>query len=285
MGKNKNNGHDDDDKIVPFPVREERGRINRQKAKVEKETKKREKKEKKDRSQKEEQWRAQYRAEQARKQSHMAQKHASGKQPFFNFDRIPLFTRLSVGSFLVIQLIVSLLLEPEDRLELFSTLGFVPGAFTGAAPLSALAFISPITSLFIHGGWMHLAFNLVMMLAMGVFFEKQFGFKRTALFFLACGLAGNLFYFLFSPSSIDPVIGASGAISGLFAAAILLMNEHGMLGQVAAKRGVFPFILIWLVLIILTGMISTSTAWQSHLGGFLGGLGLYHLWKKGFLRF
>lgn len=132
---------------------------------------------------------------------------------------------------------------------------------------------------------MHLAINIVMALAMGVFFERQFGAKRAAIFFVLCGLAGNLAYLLLSPYSPTPVIGASGGISGLFAVAIMSMIERGLMGPEAQKRGPAPFILLWTCIIVGIGLISHDTSWQSHLGGFWSGLALFHFWKRGIIRF
>ena len=120
---------------------------------------------------------------------------------------------------------------------------------------------------------------------MGVFFERQFGARRTFMFFLICGMAGNLTYFILNPALITPVIGASGAISGLFGAAFIMMTALGMAGPEAQKRGPLPFILLWVSIIVVFGMISADTAWQSHLGGFLGGVGFFQLWRKGKIRF
>lgn len=288
MDNNQGNSQDkdaNDNKIVHFPTREDRERLRKEKQKEETKNKKLADKERKERAQKEEQWRAQYRAEQAAKQSANLQGHLAGKEPFFNFGRIPVFTRIIFVTLFTVQIAVSFFLDAGQRLELFYTLGFVPGIYTGSAPWQLTALIAPVTSLFLHGGWMHLAFNLVMMLAMGVFFERLFGFRRTAVFFFTCGLAGNLFYFVFSPFSNDPVIGASGAISGLFAVTFLILQEQGALRGLGSKRGALPFILIWLVLIVGIGLIGPNTAWQAHLGGFLCGLGLFYARKKGFIRF
>ncbi len=276
--KNSKDKKTDDKNIIHFPAHEKR-QSQKKKKSAEKEQ------ERKEREALEKQYRAEYRAKQAKQQSQMAQRSAAGKKPFINWHKIPPFTRYAVGTFIIIQIILSFLLPESDKFAITYHFGFVPAIYTGAAEWSWAALIAPFTTLILHGGWMHLLFNIVMMLAMGVFFERQFGAKRTFIVFLLCGLAGNLTYLLLSPASQIPVIGASGAISGLFAIAITAMIESGIAGPEAQKRGAFPFILLWIAIIIGIGMISHDTAWQSHLGGFFGGLALHHLWKKGIIKF
>ncbi len=200
--------------------------------------------------------------------------------PFFNFKHIPLFTRVLVISFVLAQ--VALTLAPEDlKIQVIYTFGFMPGYFTGMVkPFPYGAVISPITHIFIHGGWMHLAFNSVMALSLGMFFEREFGTRRTILFFFLCGLGGALFYFLLNPFSESPVIGASGSISGLFAALIMLLGKRGGLGT--RTRNPWPVLIFWLVFMVLMGTMSgISMAWQAHVGGFLAGIGLFALVQKG----
>ena len=112
------------------------------------------------------------------------------KEPFFNFGLIPLFTRAVLLIFFIVQ--IGMMLAPEElRTQIVYTFGFVPAYFTGVLkPFPYGAALSPITHIFIHGGWMHLAFNSVMAVSLGVFFEREFGTRRTIIFFFVCGIAG-----------------------------------------------------------------------------------------------
>ena len=273
----KSNGEDTKN-IIHFSELEKR----------QKKTKKESAKARKEREKLEEKYRHQYRAEQgirAKMQVDMARQSASGKTPMVNWDKIPPFTRTAVIAFFLIHLAVTFLLNDAQRLVLFMNYGFVPAYYSGGVPWVWSAFIAPFTTAFLHGGWMHLLTNCVMMMAMGVFFERHFGSRITLIFFIVSLMCGNLTYFILSPAATNPVVGASGAISGLFGAAILVMNLSGMSGPTAQKRGPLPFIVIWIAIMIGVGMISSDTAWQSHLGGFLGGIGLFQLWRKGKVRF
>lgn len=265
---------DDKDKVIHFPQMEKRKAI---KKRVDKNAQK---------SQKalEDKYRAEYRAARAKELSGAARSSANGKVPFINWDKIPPFTRGAMAIFLIVQIILSFFVDAGDKVAIMYYFGFVPAMYSGGVEWSWSAVIAPFTTLIIHSGWMHLGFNMVMMMAMGVFFEREFGAKRTAIFFFLCGMAGNAAYLLLDFGSTVPVIGASGAISGLFAVAFTLMIERGMLGVEMQRRGALPFILLWSTIIIAMGVISNDTSWQSHIGGFLGGAGLFRLWQKGIIR-
>lgn len=278
------NRKDDDNKIIYFPELDKRKSLGKEKKKSEKRGKRHKNKERNTQEVLEEQYRTQYRAERAKEQSQKAQYSATGKKPFINWNKIPIFTRISIGTLLIIQLIMSFGLNSADRIFVLYHFGFVPAMYSGGVEWSWIAAIAPFTTLILHSGWMHLTFNIVMMMAMGVFVERQFGAKRTAIFFLACGMTGNLVYLLLNPGSPSPVIGASGAISGLFAVTFLMMIERGMVAPDVQKRGPLPFILLFSSVIIGMGVISHDVAWQSHIGGFWGGIGLFYLWKKGIIR-
>ena len=246
-GNGKNEG---DDSVIQFPSAKERRKIEKEKLKQERI------------------WREEYKK----------QKQA-GKESFFTARarNIPPFTKYSIILMLLIQLVLTLIPQ-EQRMEIVYNLGFIPGIYTGQAPLTIFALISPFTSIMIHGGWVHVGFNAFMMLIMGMFFENSFGFKRTLQFFIICGLAGNLLYFILNPFSLNPVIGASGALNGFFA--IFLIFNISMLPPQISNKGASRLILIWAAIIILLGLIQSGTAWQSHLGGLLSGWAIYELWKR-----
>lgn len=275
---NDNKEQDDAKKIIRFPALDERARRDDEKRIADKQQAKADK----EREAKEKLWREQYRAQEAKKRAAQARGQSNGKTPFVNWDKIPPFSRYIVGICLLIQLYASFMLGDAGRLNLFYMYGFTPGAFTGATSFTPIAVITPITSLFIHTGWIHLAMNMFMLLAMSVFFERNFGTKRCVIFFFACGLCGDLLYMAMMPFTLAPVIGASGAISGLFAVNMMVMSQNGMLGARSQDpHATTKFLLLWVMIIIVTGLIFGGMAWQAHLGGFLSGAGLYTLWKKG----
>lgn len=200
-------------------------------------------------------------------------------QPFLNIGKIPPFTGIVALIFLAVHVGTSFLLDSGQVLRLYYTLGFVPLNY------STLGFIreqwgliylaSPFTYGFLHGSWMHLVFNLVMWLALGTFFEKEFGTKAAIRFFFLCAMGGALVHFAVSPFSGVAVIGASASISGAFAATLVLFYQRGMMGP-RGRYGITPLIGFWILLMVIMGMAGTGSdgdvAWVAHIGGFMTGL-------------
>ncbi|HKU94738.1 MAG TPA: rhomboid family intramembrane serine protease, partial [Vineibacter sp.] len=90
-------------------------------------------------------------------------------------------------------------------------------------------------------------------------------------FYLVTGIAGALLHALIYPTSIDPMLGASGAISGLFGGLLLLMRERGRM------NALIPFAILWIVMQVGLGFFGTTAggdriAWAGHVGGFIAGL-------------
>jgi membrane associated rhomboid family serine protease len=138
----------------------------------------------------------------------------------------------------------------------------------------------------LHNDWTHLVINALWLLAFGPIVARRFGAVLFVLFFIVCGIAGALTYLAFAWGSEAPVIGASGAISGLMAAALRMLP-----GQTPwAVPGTAPLapifsrqMLIFIgalvainVLMVVSGLSiggeTAQVAWQAHLGGFVAGL-------------
>ena len=254
----KDHGH-----IVSFPSADERERLRREKLQAEEQKRRDEKA-----------WQKAYKDRQK-----------GEKVPFFTgrMIKIPLFTKAAVLTLILIHLVTSLLPQ-EVYAQMIVLFAFIPGIYTGAAEWQWSALISPLTSLVIHFGWMHLVLNAFMLLVTGFFFEKAFGTRRALMFFIVCGLAGNLMYFIINPFSPHPVVGASGAIDGFFAI-FLIMNWARMpLPPHMRKRGHAPILLFWCAMTIVLGLIFQNTAWEAHLGGMLAGWGIFELWNRGFIK-
>lgn len=254
----KDHGH-----IVSFPSAGERERIRREKQEAEEQKRRDEKS-----------WQKAYK-----------EKQKSEKIPFFTkrMVKIPLFTKSAVLTLIVIHLLTNLLPQ-EVYAQIIVLFAFIPGMYTGAAEWQWSALISPLTSLVLHFGWMHLILNSFMLLVMGYFFEQSFGARRALMFFIVCGLAGNLLYLIINPFWVGPVAGASGAIDGFFAI-FLIMNWARMpLPPHIRKRGHAPILIFWCAMTIVLGLIFQNTAWEAHLGGMLAGWGIFELWKRGKIK-
>ncbi|MGB0720404.1 MAG: rhomboid family intramembrane serine protease [Bdellovibrionales bacterium] len=265
MSMNENgNGHDNNDseKIVKFPTLAERDRIRKKQAK-------------------ENEWRKSYKREQAEKRAN------NNNEPFFKFGNITPFTKYLVISFIAVQILTGFVLDDAQTLKTVYTFGFIPGAFTGTYDWHWTALLTPITYNFLHGGWVHLAFNAIMTVALGTFTEKLLGTRTSIKIFFLCGIAGALAYFIVNPYSITPVIGASGSISGFFAIILITLYEQNRFGALSAKfrgKGPWPIIIIWAAIMTLIGLIGGGIAWEAHLGGFLAGAALFQGLRYGKIR-
>lgn len=191
--------------------------------------------------------------------------------PLFN---IPPATKAVLGILLLVHAVLALILNPEQQYWVFAHLGFVPAVYSGGEPFTLYALAGLVTYTFIHANWIHLGMNGAMLLAMGSGVERWMGGGRMVIFFVLCSLASALAHFLLNPESASPVIGASGGISGLFAAVLVMMNRT----REAAGLGhthLLPVILLWVVVSAVFGMMGgpdgSPVAWAAHIGGFLSG--------------
>lgn len=284
----------DDTKIIHFPELEKRDTVAKS-LKAAREKREKEEHEAREKSAREQQRRANtYYSADTEKNPHPAMlrarstlndaKKSGAKEPFVNWDKVPPFTRVILGLIIVVHIAMAFLIDQSTRLELTYTFSLVPARFTGELPWEAVFFLTPITSLLIHGSWFHLGMNGAMMLITGVFFERQFGAKSTLMVFIACGIAGHLACIGLNPYAQSAIIGASGAINGLFALTFMLMIHQGMMGPVLQAEGPKRFIFLWLAIIVGVGLLSENISWQSHLGGFLCGIGIFYLWKQGKIK-
>ena len=141
-------------------------------------------------------------------------------------------------------------------------------------------------SFFLHGSWLHVILNMSFLYLFGPNLEARMGRLNFLLFYLSCGGAGALLQVGYNSHSTVPIIGASGAISGLLGAYFVLFRDHFFrvdFGKHAQRDLIFPIfllILFWLVSQILHGIVpllfkSTETfepiAYFAHIGGFLCG--------------
>ena len=186
--------------------------------------------------------------------------------------------------------------------ELIQQYGFIPGDLTGAIEQGGSSHLASIgltllTSLFFHGGWIHIGGNLLYLRVFGDNVEDRLGHFLFMVFFLLCGAIGNLCQFAFDPASSRPIIGASGAISGVLGCYITLFPKARVLTLFPAlvflmfiEVHAAAFIGIWCLQQFLNGFLTISQdpsaiesiAWFAHLGGFCAGVscGLLFRWKQ-----
>jgi membrane associated rhomboid family serine protease len=191
--------------------------------------------------------------------------------------------------------------DPHALARSVCNLGMVPGELTGRAEVGfalpigpglacvvddeAINILTPVTSMFLHGGWGHLIGNSLYLWVFGNNVEDSMGRFRFLAFYLITGIAAAMAHLLVDPASPVPTVGASGAISGVMGAYLLLYP------RCRVRTFVPPFFLLnlpawfvlilWFVMQVLTGLpelmtlrpeISGGVAVWAHVGGFVAGV-------------
>ena len=248
------------------------------------------------------------------------------REPIFN---LPALIPVLIGIFALVEIAIGFS-GPDIASDLYLTFGFIPGDFAerfgsevfraleeasrlnpdaeellGQAGIasylrqhpSAIPF-SLISYSFIHAGWPHLVINSVWLMAFGSVVTRRVGTIRFLILFALSAIGAALFHFVTHMSDVMPVIGASGAVSGIMAAAIRFVFQPGEslsgfsldssgayraqslpLLRTFQDRRTLRFILLWLAINLLTGLAGIplglgegSIAWEAHVGGFFTGL-------------
>ncbi|MGD0201377.1 MAG: rhomboid family intramembrane serine protease [Bryobacteraceae bacterium] len=169
-------------------------------------------------------------------------------------------------------------LDPWSRNHLIATFGVVPEHFS---------YLSLLTSMFLHGGWMHVIGNMWFLWIFGDNVEDILGHVRYLLFYLLCGVAAGLAHIAANAGSHLPAIGASGAIAGVMGAYLVKYPHARILTLVPVFVFLTTFelpaavvLVYWFVLQIFSGLGSVvysqisqqGVAWFAHVGGFLAGV-------------
>ena len=195
-----------------------------------------------------------------------------------------------------------LLLPPAGSQQAVYAFGMVPAVLTGREMLPPEIAVIPawatiLTSMFLHGGFWHLAGNMLFLWIFGNNIEEAMGHVRFVIFYVACGVAAGFAQVLPNPDSMHPLVGASGAISGVLGAYMLLFPRARVvlglpLGVVNVEFGRFPAVWVlaaWFGLPLLIGAIAASKsigesqvggAFAAHIGGFIAGLALITFFKR-----
>ncbi|MBI5102771.1 MAG: rhomboid family intramembrane serine protease [Nitrospirae bacterium] len=184
------------------------------------------------------------------------------------------------------------LLSSRSGQDLAYSFGAVPHNITSfqSGPVAPV-FMTLFTSMFMHGGLLHLGGNLLYLWIFGDNIEDSLGHLRFLVFYLFCGVIAAYSHALANPASEVPMIGASGAISGILGAYALLFPSariHTLLffGFFIQEVKVPALIVIgfWAIIQFLSGLMSETgasqggVAWFAHLGGFTAGLMTIKLW-------
>jgi membrane associated rhomboid family serine protease len=191
-------------------------------------------------------------------------------------------------------------LDPMRLSETVCNFGLVPGEITQraavgtAVPLGMglycvvdrepINILTPLLSMFLHGGWAHLLGNGLFLWVFGNNVEDSMGRGRFLIFYLLCGLAAAGAQIAIDPASPAPMVGASGAISGVLGAYIILyprVRVHVFVGFFLLSLPAYFVLLMWIGLQLISGLpqvtslrhaASSGVAVWAHIGGFFAGV-------------
>lgn len=221
-----------------------------------------------------------------REQARREPPHEPPHEPMFNLPGVVLaLIAVCVGAHLV----RVWLLTPQQDFELILRFAFIPLRYSGGYALDADAFLAPLTYSLLHGGWGHLAVNTIWLAAFGSPLANRIGAGRFLLFWAATSLAAVALHYVLHVSDAAPLVGASGAISGMMGAAarfgFRIDRSHGRaafagrilsIPQVFASRMAVTFLGVWFAVNLAAGFgfgapDGGTIAWEAHIGGFLAG--------------
>jgi membrane associated rhomboid family serine protease len=184
-------------------------------------------------------------------------------------------------------LITNQWMSKEASLVFLNGFGVVPSELLDVQRVGAQAFnpvsepVTLLTSLFLHAGWLHLIGNLAFLWVFGDNVEDAFGHFGFLLFYLLCGVVSAMTHAFMWPDSHDPLIGASGAVSGVMAAYLLLYPKASVwvlfLMRIPLKVPAWIALIGWIGFQVVSLFLEQpdvgyAVAWWAHIGGFAMGL-------------
>jgi membrane associated rhomboid family serine protease len=216
----------------------------------------------------------------------------------------PAITYVLIAANVVVWVLVQGMGQDPALARSVCELGLIPGEFLGRVipgttiPLSPTEvcvlgierhWYTPLTSMFLHGGWLHLLGNMWFLWLFGNNVEDSMGHARYLAFYLLCGLAAAVGQTVVAPGSVVPMVGASGAISGVMGAYIVLyprVRIHMLVFLfIFVTRIVVPAYLMlgyWFLLQLVSGTAVRSeggVAFWAHVAGFVAGAVLISVFK------
>jgi membrane associated rhomboid family serine protease len=212
--------------------------------------------------------------------------------------RMPVVTWLLIAANVAIWVLVQRMGSEPGLSRSVCQLGLIPGEFLGRLPVGfqiplgggmacvvveGRSWLAPLTSMFLHGSWVHLLGNMWFLHIFGNNVEDAMGRARFLGFYLLCGLAAVAAQVAANPSSAIPMVGASGAIGGVMGAYILLYpgaRIHTFVFIFFLEIPAFIMLGYWFLLQLAGGFVPNEgggVAFWAHVGGFLGGVFLLPL--------
>ena len=207
----------------------------------------------------------------------------------------PLVTYFLIG-LCVLVFVMELSSQSYRTGELFYSYGLIPSVLVGHNQLPEDLYVFPayltiITSMFMHGGFMHLIGNMLYMWIFADNIEDTLGPRKFAIFYLLSGFGAAMAQVLMDTSSQVPMVGASGAIGGVLGAylinhpnaKVLVLIPFGFFSQLIKIRALYVLGFWFVLQFINSGMSSSQgggVAYAAHIGGFLTGIILILFFNK-----
>lgn len=215
-----------------------------------------------------------------------------GREPVFN---IPAVIAGLIGLCVLIYIMQNYLISEEHNFIFMLNFAFIPARFTSdGGILDPAAWFTMLSYSFMHGSFAHLAVNMVWLAAFGSPLAGRIGALKMLIFWALTSIVAVLTHYVLYPNSHIPLVGASGAISGMMGAAarygfrrVPAYRGHKNISAFAGPllpvlttltyRPVLTFVGIWFVINIITGIYSAqetglaAIAWEAHIGGFVAG--------------
>lgn len=196
--------------------------------------------------------------------------------------RAPYVTYGLIAVCIALYLLVTLRQDAEGQIAIAAGFGFIPSVFFGEAQLPAELLQAPpwltlTSNVLLHASFAHLAGNMLFLWVFGDNIEDAMGHLRFLLFFFLCGLGGTLAHALMNPASDQPLIGASGAISGVIASYLMLYPRVRIWGLafnwIPLHITAFYAIAAWILFQLAQALLDPAghVGWWAHLGGLVTG--------------
>jgi membrane associated rhomboid family serine protease len=182
----------------------------------------------------------------------------------------------------VVIFLIQVSISGVASLAMVASFGATPAAVLHAVPQSGSVppELTLVTGMFLHGGWDHLLGNMIYLWVFGDDIEEALGRARFVIFYFVAGVAASLGYIVFNPRSTTPLIGASGAISGILAAYLMLRPCAAV--SIFFLRAVVRVRAYWVIggwvvmqFYFLLSNTSDGVAYGAHIGGLIAGAGLF----------
>ncbi|MBP9040713.1 MAG: rhomboid family intramembrane serine protease [Anaerolineaceae bacterium] len=184
--------------------------------------------------------------------------------------------------FVIINVLV-FLLELTAGEDFIISWSFIPLRFLSDP---AGDFITIFTSMFMHGGWLHLGGNMLYLIIFGDNVEDRFGHFKFLIFYLLCGIAAMFAQMAVDPYSNVPNLGASGAIAGVLGAYLVLFPQRRVRVLLVRWIVYMPALIViggWILLQLLSSVgtagATSGVAYMAHIGGFAAGIVLTFIFR------